>query len=98
MIFLQFTVARITNAVPSRNSFIVGLREKYWSHGHKLKMTMLMLKLMSMLTLFNPALFGPFDTQRGVDLPFSLAPGGSHLLKNGLEIKFPQKSSDNDPV
>ena len=29
---------------------------------------------------------------------FSWAPGGNHLLKNGLKIKFPQKSSDNDPV
>ena len=37
MIFLQFTVARITNAVLSRNLFIVGLREKIlksWSQTH----------------------------------------------------------------
>ena len=37
------------------------------------------------LTLFNPALFGPFNTQGGADLPPSIFifswPGGSDLLK-----------------
>ena len=49
----------------------------------------------------QPSTFGPFNTQEGGQIcpqAFSWTPEGSHLLKNGLKIKFPQKSSDNDPV
>ena len=58
---------------------------------------------MAWLTLYNPALFGPYNTRGGADLPqsfffFSWTPGWSDLLKNGLRIKFSQKSSIWDPL
>ena len=54
-------------------------------------------------TPHNPALFGPYNTRGGADLPqsfflFSWTPGWSDLLKNGLRIKFLQKSSIWDPL
>ena len=50
-----------------------------------------------LLTVFNPALFGPINNQI-FPQAFSWAPGGNHLLKNGLKFNFPRKSSDNDPA
>ena len=55
------------------------------------------------LTLYNPALFGPYNTRGGADLSqsfflFSWTPGWSDLLKIGLRIKFLQKSSIWDPL
>ena len=49
-------------------------------------------------TPHNPALFGPYNTQGGADMPqsfflFCWRPGWSDLLKNGLKIKFLQKAS-----
>ena len=53
------------------------------------------------LTLFDPAHFGPFKTQGGGRSAPKLFPKlleGDNCSKNWLKIKFPQKSSDNDPV
>ena len=51
-----------------------------------------------LLTLLDPAYFGPFKTQGGGQICpqafsfFSCTPGESDLLKNGFTIKFSQKS------
>ena len=57
----------------------------------------------SYLTLFNPALFGPYNIRGGADLSptfffFSELLEGVTCSRMGLKLSSPKKSSDKDPV